>query len=275
MPPREIIHTQGIPVSIITNKEVTEYISLTDIARFKESSDPNDVIKNWLRNRNTIEYLTLWESINNDTFKSDVANSLILDSGANSFVLSPKKWIANTNALGIVSKSGRYGGTYAHSDIAFEFASWISPEFKLYLIKDYQNLKASDSNKLSENWNLNRTLAKLNHHVHTDAIKDSMPITLSKNQIKFQYTNEVDRLNMALFGMRAKDWREANPDLSGNIRDYASATQLLVLANLETHNSEMIREKVPNEERTKKLNDIAKRHMETFLSNQNKIKKLK
>lgn len=276
MAPRETISPKGVPIGILNNGDEFDFISLTDIAKYKNNSEANDVIKNWLRNRNTIEYLGLWEQMNNSNFKIDFFESIRNEAGLNSFVLTPKKWIQGTNAIGITSRPGRYGGTYAHSDIAFEFASWISPEFKLYLIKDYQTLKTAENNRLSIEWNLNRTLARLNYKIHTDAIKDHLiPPTLSKKQEGFKYASEADRINVALFGITAKQWRESNSDKSGNIRDSATTEQLLVLTNLESMNAELIRDKVLDTERTKRLNNMARRQMKTFLENREGIKKLK
>lgn len=275
MPPRETINPNGLPVNIYNTGEKFDYISLTDIAKYKNSSEANDVIRNWLRNRNTIEYLGLWEQMNNPNFNIEYFSSLKQEAGLNSFVLTPKKWIEGTHAIGIISKAGRYGGTFAHSDIAFEFASWISPEFKLYLIKDYQTLKNSESNRLNLNWNLNRTLTKLNYKVHTDAIKEHLiPPKLSKYQVGFHYASEADRINVALFGITAKEWREKNSEKSGNIRDYATTEQLLVLTNLESMNAELIRDKISPLERTERLNSMAQRQMTTFLENRKTIKEL-
>lgn len=275
MAPRDTINTNGISINIFNDGTDADYISLTDIARYRETAEPNDVIRNWLRNRNTLEYLGLWEQMNNENFGLAFFEEVRKEAGLNSFVMTPKKWIEGTNAIGIISQPGRYGGTYAHSDIAFEFASWISPEFKLYLIKDYQTLKAAENNKLSVEWNLNRTLAKLNYKVHTDAIKEHLiPPTLSAKQGGYKYASEADRINVALFGITAKQWRESNPDKNGNIRDNATTEQLLVLTNLESMNAELIRDKVPDPERTIKLNEMARRQMQTFLKNRTGIEKL-
>ncbi len=220
-------------VSIIrTNSE--DYISITDIARLKNLKDPKDVVKNWFRNRSTIEYLGLWERINNPNFNGVEFNPLLYKAGSNSFTLSPTKWIETTNAIGVINKLGRGGGTYAQKDIAFEFASWISAEFKLYLIKEFQRLKEDENNRLKLEWNFQRTLAKVNYHIHTDAIKENLiPGKLSKKQISFVYANKADVLNLALFGKTAKQWHEENPDNTiGNIRDYASIEQLVVLSNM-------------------------------------------
>lgn len=273
---RETINPEGVAISIVNHDgSEGDFISLTDIAKYKNSDSPADLIKNWLRTRSTMEYLGLWERINNDKFNNQLFQELLNESGSNVFVMSPKKWIETTNAVGLTSQSGRYGGTYAHSDIAFEFASWISPEFKLYLIKDYQALKLSDSNRLNVEWNLNRTLAKLNHKVHTDAIKSNLiPAELTAGQKSFQYANESDRINVSLFGLTAKQWRVNNPDKKGNMRDYATTEQLLVLANLESLNAYMISEKRPNEERTEKLGDTARKQMTTFLGNKKQMENI-
>lgn len=275
MPPRETIKPKGIPVGVYNDGEPFDFISLTDIAKYKNSSEANDVIRNWIRNRNTIEFLGLWEQMNNPDFNLSYFESLKREAGLNSFVLTPKKWIEGTNAIGIISKPGRYGGTFAHSDLAFEFASWVSPEFKLYLIKDYQALKSSENNRLNIEWNLNRTLAKLNYRVHTDAIKEHLiPPLLTQRQVGYQYASEADRINVALFGTTAKEWREANPEKSGNIRDHASTEQLLVLTNLESMNAELISDKVSAMERTQRLNRMAQSQMTTFLKNRAGVKKI-
>lgn len=249
------INANGVEIRITSSKEA-DYISLTDIAKYR-SDDPNAVIQNWLRNRNTIEYLGLWEKINNPDFKPLEFEGFRKEAGLNGFTLSPKKWIASTNAIGITSKSGRYGGTYAHSDIAFEFASWISPEFKLYIIKDYQRLKADESHTKQLDWNVKREIAKSNYRIHTDAIKENLPPNLTPQQIAYTYANEADLINVALFGQTAKQWRSRNPESKGNIRDEATIAQLIVLANLESMNADYIREGMPAAERLVKLNKIA------------------
>ena len=252
-----------------------DYISLTDIASFKNSNEPKDVIKNWLRNRGTIEFLGLWEKINNPDFKGVEFDSFLFESGSNSFTLSPSKWIESTNAIGIRSKPGRGGGTYAQRDIAFEFASWVSAEFKLYLIKEFQRLKEEENDRLKLEWNLQRTLAKVNYRIHTDAIKENLiPRTLSKDKINFVYADEADMLNMALFGMTAKQWREANSNTKGNIRDIATIEQLVVLSNMESINAVLIRQGLNQSERLKQLNKIAITQMQSLLNNKN-TKKLK
>ncbi len=261
---KETIHANGFDISIYTNDFQNEFISLTDIAKYK-SDAPNDVIKNWMRSRDTIEFLGLWESLHNPNFKPVAFDGFRSQAGANAFTMSPTKWIEGVNAIGIVSKSGRYGGTYAHSDIAFEFASWVSAEFKLYIIKDYKRIKSDENSRLSLNWNLNREISKLNYKIHTDAIKENLiPAELTSNQIAFTYANEADLLNVALFGMTAKQWRDNNPDKKGNIRDYATLNQLLVLSNMENYNAIMIDQGKPQSERIVSLHDLAVKQLETL-----------
>ena len=261
---KETIHANGFDIGIYTEDFQNEYISLTDIARYK-SDDPTAVIQNWMRNRDVIVFLGLWELLHNDYFKHLEFEGFKNEAGANAFTMSPKKWIETTNAIGIVSKSGRYGGTFAHSDIAFEFASWISPEFKLYIIKDYQRLKQDENSRLSLNWNLNREISKLNYRIHTDAIKDNLiPPELTQKQISYTYANEADLLNVVLFGKTAKQWRDENTKLEGNIRDYASLQQLLVLANMESYNAILIKQGCTQEERMKLLHDLAVQQMKTL-----------
>ncbi len=236
--------------------EASDYISLTDIARHKEPERTDHVIQNWIRNRNTVEFLGIWEHLNNPVFKPLEFEGFRNRAGLNSFVLTPKQWIEATNAIGILSKSGRYGGTYAHKDIAFEFASWISVEFKLYLIKEFQRLKESEQAQLG--WDIKRNLAKINYRIHTDAVKENLiPPTLTPKQISLVYAAEADVLNMALFGMTAKQWRDANPGEKGNVRDEVNVAQLICLSNLENLNALFIHEGLPQAERLKKLNDIA------------------
>lgn len=261
---KETIHANGFDISIYTNDFQNEFISLTDIAKYK-SDAPNDVIKNWMRSRDTIEFLGLWESLHNPNFKPVEFDGFRSQAGANAFTMSPTKWIEGVNAIGIVSKSGRYGGTYAHSDIAFEFASWVSAEFKLYIIKDYKRIKSDENSRLSLNWNLNREISKLNYKIHTDAIKENLiPAELTPNQIAFTYANEADLLNVALFGMTAKQWRDSNPDKKGNIRDYATLNQLLVLSNMENYNAIMIDQGKPQSERIVALHEMAVKQLETL-----------
>jgi len=219
---KDVIHAKGFDIGIYTIDYENEFISITDIAKYK-SDAPNDVIKNWMRNRETLEFLGLWESLHNPDFKPVEFDGFRSEAGLHAFTMSPTKWIESVNAIGIVSKAGRYGGTYAHSDIALEFASWISAEFKLYIMKDYQRLKKDENSRLSLNWNLNREIAKLNYRIHTDAIKDNLiPPELTPDQISYKYANEADLLNVALFGMTAKQWREKNSGKTGNVRDDAT-----------------------------------------------------
>ena len=237
---RDNIHAKGTDIAVLSSGDSDDYISLTDIARYK-SDAPDDVIKNWMRNRDTIEFLGLWEQLNNPEFKPVEFDGFRTQAGSNAFTMSPKKWIDATGAIGIISKAGRYGGTFAQKDIAFEFASWISAEFKLYIIKDYQRLKNDENSRLALGWNLNRTLAKINYRIHTDAIKDVLiPPDVTPQRQSFTYANEADVLNVALFGITAKEWRQTHPDSKGNIRDEASLQQLIVLANLESINAELI-----------------------------------
>ncbi len=245
---------QGVDIKVLKANE-DDYICLTDMAG-KFGSDV--LIYNWMRNRNTVEFLGIWEQIHNPDFKGLEFETFRKEAGLNSFYLTPRKWIDATGAMGIQSRAGRGGGTYAHRDLAFEFGSWLSPEFKLYLIKEFQRLKEDESRRLSLEWNLNRTLSKLNYRIHTDAIKDNIiPKLISSKQASLIYANEADVLNVALFGLTAKQWREANPNKEGNLRDYATVEQLLVLANIESMNAEFIRMGYPQADRLKKLNQIA------------------
>ena len=263
-PVKETIHAKGMDIAIYTEDFQNEFISLTDIARYK-SDEPKDVIKNWMRSKDTIEFLGLWEQLHNDKFKGVEFDSFRNQAGSNAFTLSPQKWIDSTNAIGMVSKSGRNGGTFAHSDIAFEFASWISAEFKLYIIKDYKRLKNDESSRLSLGWNLNREISKLNYRIHTDAIKENLiPPELTQYQISITYANEADVLNIALFGTTAKQWHEKNPEKNGNIRDYATLNQLLVLANMESYNAILIEQGKSQPERLQLLNKLAIRQLEAI-----------
>ena len=264
-----MINVKGAAITIVSqNRE--DYISLTDIARYRDAERTDYIIQNWLRNRNTIEFLGIWEGLNNPGFKPIEFDGFKKQAGLNSFILTAKQWIAKTEAIGLVSKPGRYGGTFAHKEIAFEFASWISVEFKLYIIKEYQRLKEDENRRLSLAWNLNRTLAKLNYRIHTDAIKAHLiPTALTPEQISFTYANEADVLNVALFGQTAREWRAANPSLDGNMRDYAAIEQLLVLANIEGMNAEFIHMDLPQGERLKRLNQIAIRQMQTLTAHSN------
>jgi len=268
------IEVKGTEIAILKNN-TDDYISLTDIARYKDPEHTDTIIQNWMRNRNTIELLGFWESIYNSNFKALEFEGFRKQAGLNSFVMTPKRWIESTNAIGIISKSGRYGGTFAHKDIAFEFASWISIEFKLYVIKEFQRLKADENDRLKLEWNLQRTLAKVNYRIHTDAIKENLiPKQLSKTQIQFIYADEADMLNVALFGMTANQWRENNSDKKGNIRDYATIEQLVVLSNLESINAVLIHQGLKQSERLEQLNKTAIQQMKSLLSNLS-IKKLK
>lgn len=263
-PVQETIHAKGIDIRIYTQDFRSEFISLTDIAKYK-SDDPTAVIQNWMRNRDVIEFLGLWESLHNPSFNHFEFEGFKNQAGANAFTMSPKKWIDATGAVGIVSKAGRYGGTYAHSDIAFEFASWISPEFKLYIIKDYQRLKFDENSRLSLNWNLNREISKLNYRIHTDAIKSHLiPPDLTQEQKSITYASEADMLNVALFGMTAKDWRNSHPGSKGNIRDYATLQQLLVLSNMESYNAILIEQGESQSRRLLLLHELAVRQMKTL-----------
>ena len=263
---KETIHAKGVDIGIYTTDFENEFISLTDIAKYK-SDDPAAVIQNWMRNRDVIEFLGLWECLHNPDFKPLEFEGFRNQAGANAFTMSPQKWINATQAIGIISKSGRYGGTFAHSDIAFEFASWISPEFKLYIIKDYRRLKYEENSRLSLNWNLNREISKLNYHIHTDAIKSNLiPPELTPEQIGYTYASEADLLNVALFGKTAKQWRTENPDKKGNIRDHATLNQLLVLANMESYNAILIEQGKEQSERLILLRELAIRQMQTMES---------
>ena len=250
------VKNTSVAVIIINDKD---FISLTDIAKYK-TDDPSTAIGNWMRNRNTLEYLGMWETLYNPDFKPLEFEGLRNQAGLNAFTLSPSKWKNTTNAIGITVKSGRYGGTFAHKDIAFKFASWISVEFELYIVKEFQRLKEEQQKQLG--WSAKRELAKINYHIHTDAIKENLiPKELTHAQTSFIYASEADVLNMALFGITAKQWRESNPNIKGNIRDYASINQLICLANMENLNAVFINEKMPQEERLKKLNKIAIQQM--------------
>ena len=248
------------------------YISSTDLARYQNSSDPSFTVKNWLRRINTIDYIGLWEKIHNPDFNLVEFDQIKTEYGKNSFAMSPTQWIKRTNAIGIISKGGRYSiGTFAHPDIAFEFASWLSSEFKLYLITEFERLKANEAYQEKIDWQANRILAKLNYVVHTDAVKAYIVPTLTEAQKKFVYANEADVLNVALFGMTAKQWRESNPELAknGNIRDYTDLLHLVILNNLENTNAELIEAKVPQNERLVRLNNSARRQMQVLKNNKN------
>ncbi|EGN63609.1 KilA-N domain protein [Fusobacterium animalis 11_3_2] len=254
---KDTIEAKGFSIQVYTEDFKNDYISLTDIAKYK-SDEPNDVIRNWLRSKDTIEFLGLWEIIHNSNFKPVEFDGFKKEAGSNAFTLSPQRWIKKTNAIGIISKSGRYGGTFAHSDIAMEFASWISAEFKLYIIQDYKRLKSDENSKLSLSWNLNREISKINYKIHTDAIKTYLLGDLTKEQLSYKYASEADMLNVALFNKRAKEWREENPKLKGNIRDYASLNELLVLANMESYNAILIEKGIEQKERMIELRKLAR-----------------
>jgi hypothetical protein len=258
------IDVRGTEIRVVRHQD-EDYISLTDIAKSKNADHPDDLIRNWLRNRNTLELLGIWEQLHNPGFNPVEFDGIKKQAGLNSFTLTPKQWIQKTAATGIVSKAGRYGGTYAHTDIAFEFASWVSVEFKLYLIKEFQRLKEDENRRLSLAWNLNRTLAKINYQLHTNAIQTHLiPVEVTPKQASITYANEADLLNVALFGQTAREWRDANPDKDGNMRDHATLEQLLVLANIENMNAEFIHMALPQGERLKRLNAIAIRQMQTL-----------
>ncbi|MBQ8412670.1 MAG: KilA-N domain-containing protein [Lachnospiraceae bacterium] len=261
---KEVIHAKDIDIGIYTTDFENDYISLTDIAKYK-SEDPTATIQNWMRNKDIIEFLGLWESLHNADFKPLEFEGFKREAGANAFTMSPKKWIENTNAIDIVSKSGRYGGTFAHSDIALEFASWISAEFKLYIFKDYKRLKTDENSRLSLDWNLHREISKINYRIHTDAIKDNLILPeLTPAQISFTYANEADMLNVILFGMTAKEWRDSNNGQQGNIRDAASINQLLVLANLESYNAVLINQNKSQKDRMILLRELAISQLRTI-----------
>ncbi|OHC64832.1 MAG: DNA-binding protein [Rhodocyclales bacterium GWA2_65_20] len=261
MSKKTTIEVQGAAITILSQGE-TDFISLTDMT--KKFGD-DSLIYNWMRNRNTVEYLGIWEKIHNPDFKGGEFETFKNQAGLNSFHLTPKKWVDATAAIGIQSRAGRNGGTYAHKDLAFEFGSWLSPEFKLYLIKEFQRLKDDENRRLSLSWNLNRTLSKLNYRIHTDAIKANLiPAAVTPAQAAVTYASEADLLNVALFGLTAKQWRDANPKLEGNMREYATIEQLLVLANIEAMNAEFIHMRLPQGERLTKLNAIAIRQMQVL-----------
>ncbi len=255
------INFQGTEITVVRRND-EDYISLTDMLKAK---DGDFFISDWLRNRNTVEFLGIWETVHNPDFNSGEFAIIKGQAGLNSYKLSVKEWVEKTNAIGLRATAGRYGGTYAHHDIAFEFGMWISPEFKIYLIKEFQRLKEDENRRLSLAWNLNRTLAKINYRIHTDAIRAHLiPAEVTAAQATFTYANEADLLNVALFGKTAREWRDANPDKDGNIRDHATLEQLLVLANLENMNAEFIHMELPQGERLKRLNAIAIRQMQTL-----------
>lgn len=259
------IKANGQEISLF-NSENDDYISLTDIAKYKDSENPRFLIQNWLRSRSTVEFLGIWESINNYDFNRVEFEAVKNQAGSNSFVLTPTKWIETTKAIGITSKAGRYGGTYAHKDIAFEFASWISPEFKLYIIQDYQRLKEQEKDPERLNWDIKRLISKSNYTIHTDAIQENLLNSeLTKQQIGLTYATEADLLNVALFGMTAKEWKQCNPKKSDNQRDHATIEELIVLNNLQSRNAELISDGYSQKERLLKLNELARNQMKTLL----------
>lgn len=255
---KEQISAKGFSIQVYTEDFKNDYISLTDIAKYKNTDDPRFVIQNWMRNRNTLEFIGLWEVLNNPNFNRVQFDTFRNEAGLNRFTMTPGKWIESTDAIGIVSKAGRYGGTYAHYDIAMEFASWLSPEFKLYIIQDYKRLKEDETSKLSLTWNLHREISKINYKIHTDAIKEYLLKDLTNEQLSFKYASEADMLNVLLFNKRAKQWREENPDLKGNMRDYAGLNELLVLANMESYNAILIGKGVNQKERMIELRKLAR-----------------
>jgi len=255
---KDTIEAKGLSIQIYTEDFKNDYISLTDIAKYKNSEEPNVVVANWMRNYNTIEYLGIWEKLNNPNFNPLEFEGYLEQAGSNAFTLSPQKWSNSTNAIGLFVKLGRSGGTFAHKDIAFKFASWISAEFELYIIKDYQRLKDDENSRLSLGWNLNREISKINYKIHTDAIKEYLLADLSNEQLSYKYASEADMLNVALFNKRSKQWHDENPDLKGNMRDYASINELLVLANMESYNAILISKGMLQKERMIELRELAR-----------------
>lgn len=262
------VYVQGITVKY---KKINQddYISLTDIACMRNPTEPKDVVKNWMRNRSTLEYLTLWESFYNPDFKGDEIDPLLALTGRNDFTMSPTRWISEYNAIGIITKQGKNGGTYAHQDIAFKFASWISAEFEFYLIKEFQRLKVEEQKSIE--WSAKRELAKVNYRIHTDAIKENIVPTLTDEQLKYVYADEADLLNVALFGKTASQWRSENPTLKGNIRDYATIEQLLVIANMESYNAILIEQNVPQSDRLIQLNNMAKSQLRVLQQSNSRL----
>jgi hypothetical protein len=272
---KETINVKGTEIVFFV-KEKEDYISLTDMAKYRDNENPSQIISLWLRTYSSIEYLGLWEMLNNPNFKPHIYEGFKNESAKPHFWMSPQKWINETNAIGMVSRSGRYGGgTFAHADIAFKFAAWISAEFELYLVTEFKRLKQEEQRRLSLEWNLQRTLSKINYRIHTDAIKEHIiPTVVTKEQISYMYAEEADLLNVALFGQTAKQWRDANPDSKGNIRDYATLEQLVVLSNIESINALLIRKKLPQSERLIELNKVAITQMRSLVENKS-FKQLK
>ena len=256
---------RGTEINVQWNLKRDDFLSLTDIAKIKDNDNPRYIIQNWMRNRNTIEFLGVWETLYNPDFNRVEFDAFRTQAGLNSFVMTPQKWVETTNAIGIISKAGRYGGTYAHKEIAFEFASWSSVEFKLYLVKEFERLKTEEMKQLG--WDIKRNLAKINYRIHTDAIKENLiPPELTKEQIAYTYANEADMLNVALFGITAKQWSEMNPDKKGNMRDDANLNQLLVLSNMESYNAVLIEQGKAQSDRLVLLRDLAVKQMKTMES---------
>ena len=265
------VNNNEVKIMRVNNED---YISLTDLARYADNEEPKIPIQNWMRNKDVISFLGLWEKINNNNFKGVEFDTFEKEAGSNKFRISPQKWIKETNAIGIISKSGNNGGTFAHSDIAFEFASWLSPEFKLYLIKEFQRLKKNESMKLKQEWDIRRLISKTNYRIQTDSIKENIVSTLTNNQIHQVYADEADVINVALFGLTAKEWRDNNPELSkdGNIRDYTDIYHLIVLSNLEVLNASMIDNNISQSERLTKLNETARKELSILSNNTNILK---
>jgi len=268
------IEVLGIAISYF-NQKTEKYISLTDLARHRDSERSDYILQNWLRNRSTIEFIGLWELFNNSNFNSIEFDGIKNLAGSNSFSLTPKKWILTTNAIGIISKTGRYGGTYAHIDIAFEFATWLSSEFKFYIIKEFQRLKEMENSQQNLTWNVQRTISKINYKIHTDAIKENLiPNSISKEQIAIIYANEADVLNIALFGKTAKQWKDESKNSAYNIRENATLEQLVVLSNMESINALLIQQNIPQSKRLVQLNQVAITQMKSLIENKN-LKRLK
>ena len=266
-------NVQGVDV-VLYQKDQEDYISLTDLARYRDSERSDYILQNWLRNYSTIEFIGLWETFNNPAFNSIEFDGIKSLAGSNSFSLTPKRWIEATGAVGIVSKTGRYGGTFAHKDIAFEFAAWLSTEFRFYLIKEFQRLKSDENDQLKLEWNLQRTISKINYGIHTDAIKENLiPAEITKQQVGLVYANEADILNVALFGVTAKEWRDTHLDDKGNMRDYATLEQLVVLSNMESINALLIEQGIQQNERLIQLNRVAITQMKSLVESK-AIKKL-
>ena len=265
MSKKENINVQGTAVAVLSHKQ-DDYISLTDMAKYKNANATGLVISHWLSTRYTVEFMGVWERINNPDFNVTDFSNIKNESGSNGFVLTSKQWIEKTNAIGIIAKPGRYGGTYAHRDIAFEFATWLSPEFKFYLITEFQRLKEDEQQRLSLEWNLQRTLSKINYRIHTDAIKEQIiPKEITRAQAAAVYASEADLLNVALFGMTAAQWRTGNPEKTGNVRDHATLEQLVVLSNMESINAMLIRQGLPQSERLIQLNSTAITQMKSLV----------